>query len=100
MGCYDQDGNPTYDHVHVFWGVFGLRFNDLHPAKGTHIQVELYIEDDGDFHYKCVFDANWLKSLARVTAMAVGCLEFGPGQYEVRLKDEHKEFSNGDHPQA
>jgi hypothetical protein len=54
----------TVDDMNVIGDLFGLRFADEN-------MVELYIEDDGWFHFKLSFHRTWLKDLREVTHEAL-----------------------------
>lgn len=54
-------------------GVFGLRFTEG-CSTGC---VELYIEDDGWYHFKCCFDRLWLFSLEKVVQQALKTTDGG-----------------------
>lgn len=47
----------------VVGGLFAIRLNEG--------MVELYIEDDENFHFKCVFHPLWLKDLITVAKATI-----------------------------
>lgn len=47
--------------------LFGLKFVE----GGSNGLVELYIEDDENYHYKCSFDRYWLTDLTNVVNEAL-----------------------------
>jgi hypothetical protein len=83
--CYDRDGNPTYEHVHIYNGTHGLRWKnrgDGHPL------VEIYVEDDGSFFHRMSFSAYWLPHLIRLLQLARSELEYNPDdEHDIRLKE-------------
>lgn len=54
------------EHPEVVGGLFGVRFVDG-CSNGC---AELYVEDDGNWHFKMRFDRAWLKDLAAVANRA------------------------------
>lgn len=57
--------NPAlkYEGMDEAGNLFGLKFRESSPDI-----VELYIEDDGNWHYKCSFHKFWLKDLEYVVS--------------------------------
>ena len=54
----------TVEDMNVIGDLFGLRF----VAENM---VELYIEDDGWFHYKASFNKSWLADLRGIVVEAL-----------------------------
>lgn len=54
----------TVEDMNVIGDLFGLRFAEED-------MIELYIEDDGWFHYKASFNKGWLKDLCGVAVEAI-----------------------------
>lgn len=54
-----------HEDMDVTGNLFGIRF-----TEGEHKQAELYIEDDGWYHFKASFSVLWLPDLHKVAASA------------------------------
>ena len=48
--------------------LFGLK---VVKRVGAHDLIELYVEDDDNYHYKFSFDSSWLSDLRLITTLAI-----------------------------
>lgn len=64
--CTDKCGRCADIGFRCHGSLFGMK---VIPRKDCSPLIELYIEDDGLWHYKCSFDSAWLKELIYVSGM-------------------------------